>query len=295
MDDTRERLWDGQSRGGSWGYLFFIYAIRIFGIKSAYCFLSLIIPYFILFVPKASSAIWHYNKKIRKLGVLQSLLGIYAHYYVFGQILIDKLAMRSGLFHKYKYVYEHYDRFMQIINGADGMIIIGAHVGNWEAGNSFWGKYGKKMNIVMLDAELEQIKNVLKKNNQRADNYKIINVGEDTLQALLDIKSALNKSEYVCFNGDRYVDVKSTKRFKFLGKDALFPIGPFSIADKSNVPVVFYFAMREPEMTYRFIFYEADRSDPSSTDNLLKQYIEVLEEVVKSYPKQWFNFYKYWN
>ena len=33
--------------------------------------------------------------------------------------------------------------------------MIGAHVGNWEIGAPFFDEYGKKINIVMFDAEHE--------------------------------------------------------------------------------------------------------------------------------------------
>ena len=41
--------------------------------------------------------------------------------------------------------------------------MIGAHVGNWEIGAPFFDEYGKKINIVMFDAEHKRIKEILEK------------------------------------------------------------------------------------------------------------------------------------
>ena len=56
--------------------------------------------------------------------------------------------------------------------------MIGAHVGNWEIGVPFVDDYGKKINIVMYDAEHRRIKEILEKNGQDKE-FKIIPVNED--------------------------------------------------------------------------------------------------------------------
>ena len=48
--------WKGKTRGGTFGYMFFIYMIRCLGITAAYGFLSLVVLYFIPFAPKATAS-----------------------------------------------------------------------------------------------------------------------------------------------------------------------------------------------------------------------------------------------
>ncbi len=290
-----ERQWDGKSRGGRIGYQFFVYTIQLVGIRCAYCFLAFIVIYFIPFAPKATRSIWWYNRQIRRLNIFKALKELYSHYYVFGQTLIDKVAMKGGLLSKYQFRFDNYERFLEIINGKSGVVMIGAHVGCWEAGAGFFGKYGKKINIVMLDAEHHQIKEVLEDNAEQENNYKIIAINQDPVAAMLQMKIALNEGEYICFNGDRYLDKRTASQYPFMGREALFPMGPFRIAAKCHVPVVFYYAMRESKRTYRFIFEEAAVSGRNSMGQLTQQYITSLEKVVKRYPRQWFNFYEFWN
>lgn len=47
--------WKGKTRGGIFGYMFFIYMIRCLGITAAYGFLALVVLYFIPFAPKATT------------------------------------------------------------------------------------------------------------------------------------------------------------------------------------------------------------------------------------------------
>lgn len=294
MNKSSDKQWNGKSRGGRLGYLFFVYSIKWLGLGFAYGFLAFIVIYFIPCAPKATAAIWNYNRSKRKLDRRKSAVELYKHYYVFGQTLIDRIALKAGLVKDYDFQFDNYERFLEIINGRQGVVMIGAHVGCWEAGSIFFGKYGKKINIVMLDNEHEQIKRVIKENSEDDNNFKIIAINQEPLALILQIKNALDNGEYICFNGDRYMNGKETYRTLFMGNEALMPSGPFKIAVRCRVPVVFYYAMREKGRTYRFIFSEA-AVEYNKPVTLLEQYIVSLEHLLENYPRQWFNFYNFWN
>lgn len=295
MASHSSKQWSGKSRGGRFGYQFFVYTIRLLGVRCAYCFLAFIVVYFIPFAPKATISIWRYNRQRRKLGVLRSIKELYCHYYVFGQTLIDKIAMKGGMGARYNYKFDNYERFLEILNSGDGVVMIGAHVGCWEAGAGFFGTYGKKINIVMFDGEHRQIKEVLEDNAGNGNNYNIIAINNDAIAAMLQMKVALNNGEYICFNGDRYMGKDNTYVSNLLGAPILLPSGPFKIAAKCRVPVVFYYSMRESGQTYRFIFEEPQFLTKITPEKLAAQYSQSLENIVTKYPRQWFNFYDYWN
>lgn len=289
--------WKGKTRGGTFGYLFFIYMIKYLGIRAAYGFLSLVILYFIPFAPKATKSSWFYARKILKYTRIRSFSMLLRNYYRLGQILIDKVAIGNGQVDKYHFEFEQYPEFLQLLNSQQGVIMIGAHIGNWEIGAPFFDEYGKKINIVMYDAEHQKIKEVLEKNGSGKD-YKIIPVNEDHLAHVFMITDALNKKEYVCFQGDRYLNKEKLLNCPLLGKKASFPAGPFLLASRMKVPVVFYFAMREPKRTYRFHFIVAQpvmrTKEKKAEQALLEQYTATLEQMLQRYPEQWFNYYPFW-
>ena len=285
--------WKGRSRGGAFGYNFFIWLIKTLGISAAYAFLSLVVFYFIPFSPKSTRSIWYYARTILNLGVFSSLLFIFKSYYRFGQVLIDKTAIGVGLKERYKFRFDNYEEFLNILNSGKGVIIIGAHVGNWESGAPFFDEYGKKINIVLYDAEYEKIKNILEKNRQSPD-YKIIAVNTGDISHVLKIRDALANGEYICLQGDRSVSDEKILERSFMGREAAFPLGPFLLASRLKVPVVFYFAMREPSRGYRFYFHSADISVRKTEGELLDDYLNKLESILTEYPEQWFNYYKFW-
>lgn len=291
------REWEGRTRGGKFGYLFFIYLIRYLGVNAAYIFLVLVVVHFIPFAPKATASLWFYSRKILKQNVFKSIGFLFKSYYCFGQTLIDKVAIGSKLAKKFQFKFENYKKFLEILNSDKGVIIVGAHVGSWEVGTPFFEEYGKKINIVLYDAEHRHIKEMLEKNKAFTD-YKIIAVNNDSLDHVFSIKAALDGKEYVCFQGDRYVKDDKLLSCSFMGKEAKFPAGPFLLASRLKVQVVFYFAMREPHKTYRFYFYTAQpaarKGGAKPEQELLEQYVQTLEDTLKKYPEQWFNYYRFW-
>ena len=290
MDERKRNRWTGRSRGGGLGHRFFIFLIRKAGIGFAYGFLALVVIYFIPFAPKATSAVWFYNRRILGYGKLRAFQCLFIHYYRFGQTLIDKIAIAAGMGEKYRFEFDNYSEFLKILDSGSGVVMIGAHVGSWEAGSRFFGDYAKKMNIVLYDGESTGIKQAME-NNSAETGYKVITVGDDGLESILRIKNALDRGEYVCFQGDRYVNDEGTVEADFMGSRAHFPRGPFLIASRMRVPVVFYYSMREKGRIYRFRFVEAIQK---SEKGLLDEYLKTTERIVRSYPRQWFNFYKFW-
>ena len=173
-------------------------------------------------------------------------------------------------------------------------MIIGAHVGCWGTGAGFFGDYARKMHLVMYDAEYRRIKNVMDKHCKQ-EGYKVIPVNEGGIESILRIKEVLDSREYVCFQGDRFVEGGATAPVTFMGRKALFPAGPFVVAEKFRAPAVFYYAMRERGRRYRFIFDIPETPDGKTPNAVLESYVRSLEAVVRRYPQQWFNFYRFWS
>lgn len=293
MARERKKEWTGRSRGGSFGYAFFAFLIRHCGIRSAYAFLFLVSFYFIPAAPRATAAVWSYYRHRRHYKKMRAAMAIYRHYYRFGQILIDRLAIQAGMEKRYRFCFDNYDSFLALLNKGTGVVMIGAHVGCWEAGSRFFNQYKGHINVVMYSAEWERIREVIERNTEEC-TYRVIPINGPSLEAALRIKIALNNGEPVCFQGDRFLSEEHTLRAMFLGAEARFPKGPFLLAAKLHTPVVFYFAMREAGRRYRFHFTIVDTSRELTQKELLDTYVNALEKVLNRYPEQWFNFYKFW-
>lgn len=291
-------LWKGKTRGGMFGYMFFIYMLRYFGVSAAYVLLAFVVCYFIPFAPKATASLWWYGRRILRYNRWKTCLLLFRNYYRFGQVLIDRTALNAGKKQDYSFRFHNYPAFLEVLNKPSGVVMMGAHVGNWETGAPFFDDYGKKINIVMYDAEHRRIKQLLEHYNI-IHNYKIISINNNSLTHVFQIMKVLEQGEYVCFQGDRYVNKEKLLTCRFMGEEAQFPLGPFLLAAKMRVPVVFYFAMRGKRKTYHFHFFVINKveKEPGKRPEqvLLEQYVQALETILHRYPEQWFNYYPFWN
>lgn len=296
QNDTRS--WSGKSRGGLLGHLIFINIIKGLGVRTAYCLLSFVVIYFIPFAPSATRSIWKFSRKILKYGYLESLILIYKNFYSLGRALIDKVAVNQGKNEEYTFDFAEPEDVKSVLNSGQGVIIIGAHFGNWEIGAPFFGKYGKKMNVLMMDQEYQNIKQILEI-NKNIDSYGIIPIEGESLDYIFKIRDALAKGEYVSIQGDRLSRSDKHQDMDFMGQIAPFPLGPFVLAARMNVPVVFYFAEHIGYKRYKFDFILSDYKSGSKAmkmeKQLLGEYVSHLSERVRKYPEQWYNYYDFWN
>lgn len=285
-------VWKGRSRGNVLGYQIFVYLLRTLGLKPAYLLLRLVALYFVVGALQASKHSYKFYKQRLSFPGYKALLGIYRNHYVFGQTLIDKVAFLSGLGAKYTFDFDGKQHLEKLVNDGRGAILISAHIGNWEIASDMLKDMDIKVNVVMMDAEYQQIKSYL--NSVTGErNYNIIAIKQD-MSHIFQISNALSNNEFICMHGDRYVEGSTVVSCPFLGEEAYFPAGPFSIAKRLKVPAVFVYAMKGSDTHYhlnatRPIVYEGRLTD------FVLSYVHLLEEKVKKFPYQWFNYYDFWD
>jgi predicted LPLAT superfamily acyltransferase len=88
------------------------------------------------------------------------------------------------------------------------------------------------------------IKEYLESVSVKKSNIKFIYVKED-MSHIFEINQALSNNELICFTGDRYFEGSKYLEAELLGKSAKFPAGPFLIASRLGVPVVYVYVMKE--------------------------------------------------
>ena len=228
--------WQGKTRGSLLGYKIFFFLIQYGGLIPAYVLLRFVSLYFFLFVPKAAKAIYFYFHQVLGHGKLKALWMTRLNFYVFGQTLVDKFAILSGLRNKYTYHFDGEENLIEMANTTGG-ILIGAHLGNWDVAGNFLNRVHKTFNIVMFEGEHEQIKQF--ENDTLKDKRVNIIPIKDDLSHIFQISNAIARKELVCFHGDRFTPGAKTVEMDFFGKAALFPHGPFYIATKFKVPYSF--------------------------------------------------------
>lgn len=272
--------------------------IRHAGLGAAYALLALVVPYFVIFAPRATRATWRFSRRVRHLGFWRSVGEIFATYYTFGQCIIDKIAIGQGLESQYTYKLDGEDQIAQLFTNGEcqSAIFVGGHVGSWECGAPLFARFGKRMNVTIFDNEHEDIKRVIE-SESHGRSFSLIPLGRNWLESVMAIKNALGRGEFVCFMGDRFMSGSPTRVLDFMGHKARFTNGPFDVCSAMRVPMAFFFSMREKGRKYHIYFTVLKNESGKKADpkELQRAFADRLEEIVNRYPRQWFNFYDYFD
>jgi len=291
--------WKGQSRGNILGYRIFVTLLKYAGLKPAYFVLRFVALYFYLFSPSSFRNVFYLYRHRLKFRALRSFLAVYRNYFLFGQVLLDKTAMMAGFRSAFTFVFEGEQYLREMAARNTGCILISAHLGNFEMAGQMLERLGSKVNIIMLEAEHQQIRNYLSSVTRKS--FHVIAIREDNSH-IYEISQALANKEILCIHGDRFVQGSRTLKCELLGKMASFPTGPFYLAMKYGVPVSFVFAMKEGRSHYHFYAtsprYYLQQANPAARDEMLRtiirDYIHEMENKLAQYPFQWFNYYDFW-
>jgi predicted LPLAT superfamily acyltransferase len=286
--------WDGKSKGTLSGYKFFVFCIKKFGIRTSYVILFFVAFYYFLFLKKSNQSIFAYFHKRLGFSFIKSIRMVYQSYFTFGQTIIDKVAISAGLRNKFTYEFDGINVLNQLLKDKKGGVLISAHIGNFEIAEHFFGDidYDCQINLVTTDREHSEIKEYLESVTKKS-SIKFIFIKDD-LSHIFEINNALERNELICFTGDRYFEGSKYLSAQFLGEEANFPAGPFLIASRLKVPVVFVYVMKEPNLHYHLY---AQKSEAKYRDEkgLLEDYTYSLEKMLKNYPLQWFNYFDFWS
>ncbi|MBP4137341.1 LpxL/LpxP family acyltransferase [Flavobacterium geliluteum] len=286
--------WDGKSKGTVLGYRIFVFLIQKVGVTSAYFLLYFVASYYFLFLKKSNRAIFYYFKERLGFSYLKSKKMVFKSYYTFGQTIIDKISISAGMRNKFTYEFDGIEILKKLLAEKKGGVLISAHMGNFEIAEHFLGEIDLdfQINLVTTDLEHSAIKNYLE-SIAKKPTVKFIIIRED-LSHIFEINAALSNNELICFTGDRYFEGTKSLTDSILGEEAHFPAGPFLIASRLKVPVVFVYVMKEPKLHYHLYAREATVKHRDEKA-LLKEYIKSVESIVQKYPLQWFNYFDFWN
>ena len=285
--------WEGKSRGTLLGYRIYIFFLRNFGIGSAYVILHLVIFYYVLFSPRSNKDTYNYFRKRHNYSIGKSLVSIYKSYYTFGKTLTDKVAISTGLRHKFTYTHDGIEHIDNLLQKNQGGILISGHVGNFEISHYFLeDRYSiSKISMVTTMAEHENIQEYMEQISVKS-HLKFI-VVKDDMSHIFEIHKAIDEGGLVVFTGDRYMPGGKVLNEIFLGKEASFPMGPYLLASRLNMPVLFVYFMKGEKRHYD-LYARTAEFKARDAQGLLKEYTQSMEWILEKYPLQWFNYYDFW-
>jgi KDO2-lipid IV(A) lauroyltransferase len=178
------------------------------------------------------------------------------------------------------------------------VILITAHLGNWELGAVLAGQAGLPVSVVYVpDAfgDAEHFRSLLRS----FAGVDEIPIRPEDRFASLPVLRAFAEGKVVALQGDRDFNDRGV-RLPFFGSEASFPAGPFHLARMTGARLWPVFIAYAPD--YRFEIelgepFAVERTEDRQGDvrRALERWVTVLEAAIRRWPTQWYTFYDFWS
>ena len=188
--------------------------------------------------------------------------------------------------------FEHLSRLEQALSRGRGVIIVTAHLGNWELGGGVLSRRGYPVHAVALPHRYPR--------TDRFFNHQRSLLGVTIIPTGVAVKrcfSLLKERKIVAMLGDRDFSGGGYEA-DFLGGRAVVPRGPVVFARKTGALLLPMFAIRQKDESLRIVIDEPIESwdesgRPRDEGELLAETVAVIQRYVRGYPDQWYLFQPY--
>ena len=289
-----DRQWIGTTFGNGWMHKMLIRILRFVDVRFIYVVSDIfVVPFCVLFNHSGKIAYSFYRHRLHD-NVLKSCWRTYRNHCLFSQVVIDKFAMYAGK--KFDVTISGTDFFKRLEALDDGFIQLSSHIGNYEIAGYSLNSTKKGIHAIVYSSEKESVMNNRNSMFIRT-NVSMIALKED-MSHLFEIDEALCRGDIISFPSDRHIEGARCVTVSFLGEDAKFPQGPFSVATMRGVEVLAVNVMKEGLKKYKIyltpLHYNREEPRKVQIQELCKKYVDELEHMIRKYPTQWFNFYDFW-
>ena len=225
---------------------------------------------------------------------------VYRTMWTFGWCLNERYERltTSRPFHVETEAIEHWN---EVANQERGLILITAHLGNFEVGSMLPAQTEARRVHLVREPEVDReaqafLEEVLGGFHQ--DRYRMHFQSDDPLQGL-ELVDALRRGEIVAVQGDRPRAGRRSIEATLFGKPFPLPAGPAALARTAGVQLLPVFVFREGRRRYRVVFRPPIRvavtGDPAADRGAAMRQVAVeVEWAIRRAPHQWFCFRRLW-
>ncbi len=289
---------DQRERGAVWAIQAVTFMATALGRGPTRLLVRVIALYYALFDRVAVRASRTWLTRVR--GESPSFGDVYRHIHAFAQVTLDRLFLVRGATRGLSIVRTGNEHLRALADAGNGGILLGAHLGSFEAMRSASHQERLPVYIVGHFANAKMINAVLEKLDPEMAG-RVIHVGDDPLALALRLRERVEAGGILAILADRvglndkYVEVT------FFGQKAAFPTGPFLLAATLKCPVRLVFGLYfEPNRYELFCEPFVDRlvlprgSRQEALRDVVQAYAARLEDYCRRAPYNWFNFYDFW-
>lgn len=266
---------------------------KLFGYKSVYYSLYLVVLYYFLFAKNVRVALKDYYQH---LGLSFTNKQFFKHLFNYAVATSDRFISKA---HPEHYDFINTNRGLLLSEIQNGAILLSNHFGGWAVASNYFNASNVKVNVVMNEAMIQNAKefeSMISKKNEAC--VQIIDLSKGNIATSIAIGNALLNNESVAFMGDRALNEKYEHSINFFNEPANFNKNPFLIAYKTQKPIMVIFVVYKKIRTYEMVFEKIELDytlrENEAINKGVEQYVHILSDMLKQHPDQWFNFYKFW-
>jgi len=274
--------------GSGLGHKILLQIYNLLGYNMVYFVLNFIAFYYALLTPTVKKSLSSYYKHLK---IDLTYLTYYRHVRYFAHSILDRYISRINP-DKLMFERENKEVFLGL---KDGGIVLLSHIGGWATAAHSLKADLPSIHIVMRDTQKNNIKEVEKEKKRKNESgVKIIDLNNGAIAANIQIANALMANEVIAMMADRVLDSNKTIDVTFLGTKVPINRNPFDIAYRFKKKLVATFVINIDKAKYKLVFREI-KLDDKTLQEIAQEYMNILEEIIRLYPNQWYNFYDFFN
>ncbi|RFP14545.1 acyltransferase [Duganella sp. BJB475] len=275
---------------------------RVFGRWPFRVMLYPVLCWYVLSKPRPRRASQAYLRRVASY-TSTAAPGVLRHFAAFGESILDKMLLWSGLFKLDTVDVHGGDLIVDAAAAGRGGLVICAHLGNLELCRVLSRRrHDIKLTVLVHTKHAQAFNDMLARLNP-ASQLNLLQVTEMSPATAMLLSERVVRGEFVVIAGDR-IPVSHNPRVAladFMGAPAPFPVGPYVLANLLQCPVFLLFSIRQGRRSalYFEAFRDAVRIPRQDRDAAFQQlagdYARRLEHYCLRAPLQWFNFYDFWH
>lgn len=286
--------WQGTTDGLPWMHRALVAVLGVVPVGILYVIAAVfVIPFYLIGNRQGYLSQYRFFRSRFAFGPFKAFRYVVLNHYRFAQVIIDRFAVYGG--RRFRFEVEGLDQYNLLAEGESGFVQVFSHAGNYELAGYELRQPRKRLYALLFRDGSQTIM------DNRASVFapngvEMVFVQPDMSHIFL-LSNVVRDGNIASIPGDRIFGSRKFVECQFMGSPARFPLGPFRLAAVRQAPIVAIFVMKESWSSYRIFVRRLDSSaqgQKPTAKGLAQQFATNLEEVVRRYPEQWFNYFDFW-
>jgi len=227
------------------------------------------------------------NRQLRKISklVFRNFAKYLADFFRFEKLNLNYIDKNIKL--------ENLHYFDQALAIGKGVIVLTAHLGNWELGGVVLAQLGYPFWAVALPHKNKKVNDFFV--TQRAvKGVNVIAMGKAVRSCISEIRN----NHMVALVGDRDFTEKGIV-INLFNKPTHFPEGPAALSLMTGASIVPGFMLRNPDDSFTLriekpVEFKSTGDKARDLASLVTAYKNIFEDYIRKYPDQWYVFRRFW-